>query len=173
MCTNLVNNKKSFRSQKTVLSLLPFPWNLPSILSTKYVKEFYKSFSMHFYWFKAHVSFEDGTSSSLGLFFIVIMASLVAQMVKNLPAVWAWVRSLGWEDPLEEGMATHSSILPGEFHGQRSLEGYSPRGHKELDTTEQLSTAPWCSFSRLWQRLRSWPNFSEAPEPSPRPSCKI
>ena len=39
-------------------------------------------------------------------------ASLVAQMVKNLPTIWeTWVRSLGWEDPLEEGMATHSSIL--------------------------------------------------------------
>ena len=39
-------------------------------------------------------------------------ASLVAQLVKNLPAVReTWVRSLGWEDPLEKGMATHSSIL--------------------------------------------------------------
>ena len=39
-------------------------------------------------------------------------ASLVAQMVKNLLAMWeTWVRPLGWEDPLEEGMATHSSIL--------------------------------------------------------------
>ena len=39
-------------------------------------------------------------------------ASLVAQLVKNLLAVWeTWVWSLGWEDPLEEGMATHSSIL--------------------------------------------------------------
>jgi len=38
--------------------------------------------------------------------------SLVAQTVKNLPTVWeTWVRSLGWEDPLEEGMKTHSSIL--------------------------------------------------------------
>ena len=38
--------------------------------------------------------------------------SLVAQLVKNLPAVWeTWVRSLGWEDPLEKGKATHSSIL--------------------------------------------------------------
>ena len=36
-----------------------------------------------------------------------------------------WVRFLGWEDPLEEEMATHSSIfLPGESHGQRSLAGY-------------------------------------------------
>jgi len=39
-------------------------------------------------------------------------ASLVAQMVKNLPAKWeTWVQSLGWEDPLEKGTATHSSIL--------------------------------------------------------------
>ena len=40
-------------------------------------------------------------------------ASLVAQMVKNLPAMWEnWAQSLSWEDPLEEGMTTHSSILP-------------------------------------------------------------
>ena len=39
-------------------------------------------------------------------------ASLVAQMVKNLPTIWeTWVQSLGWEDPLEKGMATHSNIL--------------------------------------------------------------
>ena len=39
-------------------------------------------------------------------------ASLMTQMVKNLPAMWeTWVRFLGWEDPLDEGMATHSSIL--------------------------------------------------------------
>ena len=43
---------------------------------------------------------------------IFIRASLVAQTVKNLPAVQeTWVRSLGWEEPLEKGMATHSSIL--------------------------------------------------------------
>ena len=39
-------------------------------------------------------------------------ASLMAQLVKNLPAMWdTWVQSLGWEDPLEKSMATHSSIL--------------------------------------------------------------
>ena len=44
--------------------------------------------------------------------FLVLDSSLVAQLVKNLPAVQeTWVRSLGWEDPLEKGMATHSSIL--------------------------------------------------------------
>ena len=42
----------------------------------------------------------------------VMMASLIAQLVKNPPAVReTWVRSLGWEDPLEKGKATHSSIL--------------------------------------------------------------
>jgi len=41
-----------------------------------------------------------------------VQVSLVAQLVKNLPAVWEiWVWSLGWEDPLEKGTATHSSIL--------------------------------------------------------------
>ena len=46
------------------------------------------------------------------------------------------VQSPGWEDPLEEEMATHSSILPGESHGQRSLAGYSQWGCKELDMIE-------------------------------------
>ena len=46
---------------------------------------------------------------------LLFFASLVAQMVKNLSAMWETsIRSLGWEDPLEEGMATHSVFLPGE-----------------------------------------------------------
>ena len=63
-------------------------------------------------------------------------ASLVSQMVKNLPAMReTCVRSLGWEDPLEKGTATHSSFLGLENpHGQRSPKGYSPWGHKESDT---------------------------------------
>ena len=70
-------------------------------------------------------------------------ASLVAQLVKNLPSMReTWVRSLGWEDPLEEGTATHSSNLARRIpHEQRSLAGYSPWGRKELDMTEQQSTA--------------------------------
>ena len=51
-------------------------------------------------------------------------------MVKNPPANTRDIREagliLGQEDPLEEGMATHSSILAWRFHGQRSLEGYGP-----------------------------------------------
>ena len=43
---------------------------------------------------------------------LILQASLVAQMVKNLHTMRkTWVRSLGWEDPLEEGMATHSSVI--------------------------------------------------------------
>ena len=69
---------------------------------------------------------------------------LVAQTVRHLPAMWeTWIRSPGWEDPLEKEMATHSSILPGESHGLRSLVGYSPQGRKELDTTELLHS-PVC-----------------------------
>ena len=52
-----------------------------------------------------------------------------------------WVQSLGQEDPLEEEMAPTPVFLPGKFHGQRSLAGYSPQGCKELDMTEQLSSA--------------------------------
>jgi len=68
------------------------------------------------------------------------MASLVAQMVKNLPAIQnTWVRSLDWDYPLEKGMATHSSILAWRIHPMdRSLAGHSPWGCKESDTTERL-----------------------------------
>ena len=64
-------------------------------------------------------------------------ASLVAQSVKNLPAMQeTQVQFLGQEDPLEKEMTTQSSILPGESHGQRILVGCSPWGCKELETTE-------------------------------------
>ena len=58
-------------------------------------------------------------------------------MVKNPPTMQkTWVRSLRQEDPLEKEMATHSSILAGESHGQRSLAGYIPWG---LKSRTQLS----------------------------------
>ena len=61
-------------------------------------------------------------------------------MGKNPPAVWeTWVQSLGQEDPLEEGMATNSSVLSWRTHGQRSLAGYSPWGCKKSDMTERLT----------------------------------
>ena len=63
----------------------------------------------------------------------------MAQQVKNLPVMQeTWVRSLGWEDPLEEEMATTPVFLPGEYHGQRSLADHSPQCRKELYMTERL-----------------------------------
>ena len=60
---------------------------------------------------------------------------MVAQLEKNLPAMpETWDQSLCWEDPLEKGMATHSSIWSEEFH-----ELYNPWGHKVSVMTEQLS----------------------------------
>ena len=58
---------------------------------------------------------------------IFIWDCLVVETIKNLPAMWeTWVPSLGQEDLLEKDMATTPVLLPGKFHGQRSLEGYSP-----------------------------------------------
>ena len=58
----------------------------------------------------------------IGYLFQDSWASLVAQVVKNPPAVQeTWARSLGWEDPLEEGMATHSSILAWRIPWTESL----------------------------------------------------
>ena len=59
----------------------------------------------------------------------------MAQVVKNPPAMWeTWLRSLGWEDPLEKGKAATPGFWPGASHGL-----YGLWGRKELDTTEQLS----------------------------------
>ena len=66
-------------------------------------------------------------------------------LVKNPGAkqeTWDLAQSLDWEDPLEEGMATHSSILAWRIPmDSGSLVGYSPGGHKESDVTERLSAA--------------------------------
>ena len=66
--------------------------------------------TLHLYWFT-----------------VPFQASQVAQMVKNPPAMWeTWVQSLGWEDPLEEGVALHCSCLENP-HGQRSLASWLQR----------------------------------------------
>ena len=66
-----------------------------------------------------------------------IWASLVAQTVKNLPAVQeTWAQSLGWEDLLEKGMATYSSTTAWRIPW---AEGDSPWGRKESDATKHLS----------------------------------
>ena len=69
-------------------------------------------------------------------------ASLVVQMVKNLPAlIETRVQSLGWEDPLEEGMATHSSILAWRILMNRGAWRAAVHWVTELGTNERLSTA--------------------------------
>ena len=60
---------------------------------------------------------------------------MVAQTIKNPPAMWAaWVQFLGWEDPLHGNPLQYSCLE--SPHGLRSLAGYSAWGLKELDTTE-------------------------------------
>ena len=98
-------------------------------------------------------SLQHLTCSSPGIGFLVLIyklfffipnkarTSLVAQLVKNRPAMREpWVKSLGWEDPLEKGKVTHSNILAWRIPWTvQSMRLYSPWGCKELDTTEQLS----------------------------------
>ena len=60
----------------------------------------------------------------------------MAQLVKNMFVMQeTQVQSLDWKDPMEKGMATTPVFLPEELHGQRSLVGYSPWGHKESGMT--------------------------------------
>ena len=67
-------------------------------------------------------------------------ASLVTQMVKNLPAMLEiWVRSLGWENPLEKGMATHSSILAWRITRTEEPDGLQAMDRQELYTTGRLT----------------------------------
>ena len=82
-----------------------------------------------------------------------IRASLVAQMVKNPPPMREiWVRSLGWEDPLEEGMATHSSILAWRIPMDRGAWRVTVHGgRKGSDTTEWLSTA--CDYVSIYTSI--------------------
>ena len=93
------------------------------------------------------------------------------QRVKNLPAMQeTWVQSLGWEDPLEKSMATHSSIHSclENPHEQRRLVGYSPWGPKSqtwLSDYAHTHEANLC-FLFLWVRIfrifivRCWENWS-------------
>ena len=77
--------------------------------------------------------------ASFGNYLVVFSVYVFQFVVKCIPryqtAIWeTWVRSLGWEDPLEKGRLPTPVFRPGEFHGL-----YSPWGRKESDTTERLS----------------------------------
>ena len=65
--------------------------------------------------------------------YTLIRASLVAQRLKHLPAMWeTWVQSLGWEDPLEKEMATHSSILAWRVPWTEELGGLQFMGSQRV-----------------------------------------
>ena len=83
-------------------------------------------------------------------------ASLVAPIVKNLPAVWkTWVLSLGWEEPLEEDMATHSSILAWRIPMDRGAWWATVHGGpKESDATNHWATGG--SSIKLVTFLQTW-----------------
>ena len=77
-------------------------------------------------------------------YLLKIRASLVALTVKNPPAMGeTWVWSLGWEDPMEEGIETHSSILAWKIPMDRGAWWATVHRVTELDTTEWPSTAHW------------------------------
>ena len=90
-----------------------------------------------------------------GLFFIqlfVLTLSVCSDLGSNM----------GREDPMEKGMAPTPVFLPGQFHGQRSLVGYSPWGRRESDTTEQLTNAHTSSPHNM---LPNDPLLPSAPPP--------
>ena len=110
-----------------VFSLLPDICDLPQQFPT------YCDIRTLFQWVNSTLLKFNG--GKLHTYLIHYWASLVAQLVKSPLAMQeTWVRSLGWEDPLEKRKATTPIFWPGEFHGL-----YSPWGRKESDTTEQLS----------------------------------
>ena len=115
----------AFRTVKEYISIL-LNYTVFDIFVSAALENWYKfKTSPHFLW------------GALWIDLTLSWASLVAQTAKNPPTMQeTWVLSLGWEDPLEKGMATTPVSLPRECHWHRSLEGYSPWGCKESDTTE-------------------------------------
>ena len=92
----------------------------------------------------------DLVGRKLYLFLSIAWASLAAQWQSHLPMQEMQVWSLGWEDPLEKEMATPPGFLPGKSHGQRSLVGYSPWGHKVWDTIEWLTFSLVALIESCW-----------------------
>ena len=79
--------------------------------------------------------------SVLVMLIYVSMASLVAQLVKGLPAIWeTWVQSLGREDPLEKEMATHSSILACRIPWREEPGGLQSTGSQRVGHNRQTNT---------------------------------
>ena len=92
------------------------------------------------------------------------------QLVKNLPAMWeTWVRSLGWEDPLEKGKATHSNILAWRIprttvHGVAKTERLSFALSNNLTYRDSSSSSLSSKFSSIEHKIFD-KNFIEFPSP--------
>ena len=105
---------------------------------------------------------ESDTTEATDTFTIywALWACLVAQLVKNPPAVWeTWVWSLGWEDPLEEGAATHSSILAWRIPWPGQPMGSQRVGHNWANFT--------FTFIKPQKPLRVIPNLRDKIDPPP------
>ena len=86
------------------------------------------------------------------LAFSTIWASLVAQMVKNLPAMWeTWVGSLGWENPLEKGIAIHSSILAWTIPWTEEPSGLQSIGSQRVRRNCAINT---CRFHNCFYYIK-------------------
>ena len=92
-------------------------------------------------------------------------ASQFVLVVKNLPANAGNIRDMGsvpgWKDSLEEGIATHSSILAWRIPWTGSLVGYSPRGHTELDMTEVTEHTHMRSLNEMVLKNKFQSNFKQ------------
>ena len=123
-----------------VKSLKPFPWESCNLLSQLRGTKYSRRWVERRRWRRLLAC--RGLYSLPGLLFKKKGggSSVVAQLVKNPPAMWeTWVRSLGWEDPLEEGMATHSSILAWRMPTDRGAWWVAVHGVTKSDMTEQLN----------------------------------
>ena len=79
------------------------------------------------------MGWEDPLEKGMATQSSILGVSLVAQMVKNLPAMWeTWVLSLGWEDPLEKGMALRSSILAWRIPQTEEPSGLQSMGSQRV-----------------------------------------
>ena len=122
---------------------------------------------------QSHPSWDSLSYSLITTFqyYFISGASLVAQLIKNPPAIWkTWVRSLGSEDPLEKGKATHSSILAWRIPWTIQSMGLQRVGHDWVTFTFTLSLSGQFSHSVMSDSL--WPHelqHTRPPCPSPTP----
>ena len=110
-------------------------------------------------WFWS-LGWEDPLEKEMATHSRILGASLVAQMVKNLPAIQkTWVWPLGWEDPLEKGMATHSSILAWrnpwtEEPGRLQSMGSQRVKHEQMKGADDV--LKWVKIPALVLNVETW-----------------